>query len=190
MLFEKIPLFILTLAMFLTGCQTFRTAVGDNLSKVRTPTVVSDPCAEADWFEVGRVDALKGGQAENSVYLGRCTHLGYTPNFELYEAGWQKGLTEYCTPEHGFDAGRMGFSYNGICPVHLEPSFLKRFKVGAEIAKLEKENSKIDQEIEENLSLLDDLNPTVTSDKENQIKMLRRARAQNELEIRRLETSG
>ncbi len=135
---------------FLTGCET----IGQSLGKVRNPVVSGDPCGHADWFEVGRVDGLSGVGHEQSMYVGRCLSRGLTIDNELYQAGWQKGLLEYCTPERGFDAGRSGFEYSGVCPSHMESAFLKRFKVGRQIAALERKNAEIESLIDERLAKL------------------------------------
>lgn len=143
-------LLALCLGLLLLGCET----IGQSLGKVRNPTVSGDPCGHADWFEVGRVDGLSGVNQEHSVYVGRCLSRGRVIDVELYQAGWQKGLLEYCTPERGFDAGRSGADYSGVCPSHMEAAFLQRFKIGAKIAALERKNAEIEAQIDARLLLL------------------------------------
>lgn len=139
---------LLGLCFGTTGCET----VGRGLGKVRNPAVSGDPCGHADWFEVGRVDGLSGATQDSSTYVGRCLSQGRDFDQELYQAGWQKGLIEYCTPERGFDAGRSGVEYTGVCPAHMEAAFLKRFKIGAQIAELERKNIAIEAQIDERIA--------------------------------------
>ncbi len=121
---------------------------------INSPTVSGDPCKNADWFEVGRIDGLNGIPSANSTYVGRCKANGVSPNLELYTAGFERGLIDYCTPERAYDAGRAGESYNGVCPKNLEAKFLKRFKVGTEIAVLEKKNAALEGQVDIKLSEL------------------------------------
>lgn len=196
----------------LLGCET----IGQSLGRVRNPAVSGDPCGHADWFEVGRVDGLSGVNQEHSAYVGRCLSRGGTIDVELYQAGWQKGLLEYCTPERGFDAGRSGAEYSGVCPAHMEAAFLQRFKVGAKIAALERKNAEIEAQIDARLLLLsqrpqqsqspdatsstsngsilsDALRRQAASDQKLQIEKelqdLRDLRARNDLTIRELESN-
>lgn len=198
----------------LAACESLKNAIdGDGLSsikRIRNPAVSGDPCGHADWFEVGRIDGLSGIKIDHSSYIGRCEAQGTKVDRELYSAGWQRGLLEYCTPERGFDAGRSGQDYQGICPSHVEAAFLKRFKVGAEIAALDRKNAEIESQVDAKLRQLEslgkqnsDVPPTVLSDalksdgqKERQkelqqeLQRLRDLRARNDLEIRDLESSS
>jgi hypothetical protein len=196
----------------LSACESIKRVInGDGLSsiaRIRNPAVSGDPCGHADWFEVGRIDGLSGIKIDQSTYIGRCEARGTTVDRELYSAGWQRGLLEYCTPERGFDAGRSGQDYQGVCPSHVEAAFLKRFKVGAEIAAIDRKNTEIESQVDAKLRLLESLGkqtqeaqPTVLSDalrtdgpKERQkelqkeLQRLRDLRARNDLEIKDLES--
>lgn len=206
-----VPLCLLSLCLIFLGCET----VGRGLGKVRNPAVSGDPCGHADWFEVGRVDGISGTTQERSTYVGRCLSQGREFDADLYQAGWQKGLIEYCTPERGFDAGRSGVEYTGICPAHMEAKFLRRFKIGAQIAELERKNAVIEAQIDERIAQLaaatastpgsppsrgsilsDALSRQAGSERQNQTQQqklqkelqdLRDLRARNDLTIRELE---
>jgi hypothetical protein len=131
-----------------------------NLGPLNTPTVSGDPCRNADWFEVGRVDGIGGIPLGSSTYVGRCKAQGVAVNDELYNAGWQRGLIDYCTPDRAYDSGRTGHSYAGVCPKNLEGEFLKRFRVGSRIAEIEKKNMQIELEVERRLNELTTLDST------------------------------
>ena len=185
----------------LTACGTMQDGK-PNLGVINRPSVSGDPCRNADWFEVGRVDGLSGIPANASTYVGRCVSLGVAIDDELYTGGWQRGLVDYCTPDRAFDAGRSGESYSGVCPANLEGAFLKRFKLGERISAIEKKNILIESEVDRKLNELQVAQPTTilndalsrnTSARrdqiENDLKRLRDAIAKNESLIRELETS-
>lgn len=186
------------LGLMLIACESLP-VVTPNLGAINTPEVSGDPCANADWFEVGRIDGLNGIPSGSSMYVGRCLSRGHAPNNELYNAGWQRGLVDYCTPERAFDAGRAGESYAGVCPKNLESAFLKKLKVGEQIAQLEKTNVQLELEVDRKLGELSQYEgkPSVLGDalaRQNslqaEIKKLRDALARNETTIRALEGSA
>lgn len=208
---------ILMIAAGGVGCESIPGAT-KAIGAINSPKVSGDPCRNADWFEVGRVDGLTGVPMGNSSYMGRCRSLGIEVDEELYTAGWNRGLVDYCTPDRAFDAGRAGEAYNDICPAHLEGPFLKRFKLGAQISKIEKRNLALELEVDkklEELATLEKADPSnrgilndaltrlpemVGSDTtttrqqreallKNEIDQLRATHAKNELAIRELESS-
>ena len=160
----------------------------NSIPKINRPKVSGDPCANADWFEVGRLDALQGISQSASLYVGRCPNQ---LDSELYNAGWNRGLIDFCRPERGYDAGRSGLEYTGICPVHVEAAFLRAFNAGKEISKLEKDNLLIEQELAQAEALRSPLDPGSPQSKLEQAKLelekLRERRKRNEIAIRNLE---
>lgn len=128
--------------------------VRPSLKGITSPSVSGDSCKNADWFEVGRIDGLNGIPANASTYVGRCEAKHMPIDRELYNAGWERGLVDYCTPDRAYDAGRAGEVYNGVCPKNLEAGFVKRYKVGIEIAQLEKKNAELEGQVDLKLSEL------------------------------------
>lgn len=161
-----------------------------SIGRVNRPTVTGDPCAQADWFEVGRLDGLQGIQEETSAYVGRCRRY---LNEELYLAGWNRGLVDFCTPERAFDAGRSGLDYaDGICPAHAEPTFLQAFKKGRELLKIERENVDLESQIDRLRRLLDSPDTTgmsVVPQVSHDLQKLRDRRARNEELVRAIENA-
>lgn len=209
---------LLLISVLVAGCQSLPGA-SQAIGAISSPKVSGDPCRNADWFEVGRIDGLTGTPMGNSTYMGRCRAQGIDVNDELYAAGWNRGLVEYCTPVRAFDAGRTGQSYSQVCPPHLEPEFLKRFHLGAQISKLEKRNSALESEVDRRLEELADLEKPTTENRgiltdalerlpemmgpntttlrqqreallKNEIDQLRDLHAKNEVAIRELESSA
>lgn len=192
----RTALFSALVLLAFPGCGTTSSGRPD-LGAVNTPTVSGDPCKFADWFEIGRVDGLNGITFSASSYVGRCKSLGTAIDQELYTAGWERGLIDYCTPDRGYDAGRSGESYGGVCPKNVETVFLKRFKVGSEIADLERKNARLESEVNSKQDELDSILkdalqrlPSSVSKKatvEGEIQKLRETVTQNETQIRELE---
>ena len=48
-----------------------------------------------------------------------------------------KGARLYCVPEKGYSEGRRGSAYNGICPVDLEPRFLRAYRDGQDLYRIQ-----------------------------------------------------
>lgn len=198
---KSIPAALAAFAMMSAAACTSVVRVGD-------PSVTGDPCSNADWFEVGRLDGINGIHPENSKYAGSCKAQGKGYDIELYTGGWNRGLVEYCTPERGFDAGRAGEEYAGICPSHVEAKFLERYKVGQKISEIERENARIDRElgrreneVQQTTSILDDalarlpgFDPAPSEDRRKKLQAeiddLKAKRAQNDDQIRSLEASA
>lgn len=186
----------------LQGCESLTGVRAPKLGALNSPSVTGDPCKNADWFEVGRVDGLSGVPLGTSLYAERCRAKGVVVDDELYTGGWQRGLIFFCTPDRGYDAGRAGEAYAGICPKHLEPEFLERFTFGARIAKLEKENLTIEQNIERRRAELERLevnspstqktysNEALARQLQSELLALRDALAKSGFEIRELEASN
>lgn len=117
-------LFMVITAGFLSGCAT--------LSK--------EECEVANWETIGFEDGSKG-YASNRVSNHReaCAEYGVAPNLEKYLAGHKRGIRLYCVPGKGFELGRSGTAYDGICPGDLEQSFLASYRQGFKVHELEVE---------------------------------------------------
>ncbi len=120
----KLPMYILTTLMFVffMGCAT--------LSK--------NECLEADWFEIGHKDGMKGKpRALFQQHVDACIKHGVAPNRDAYYAGRDEGLRIYCTGDNGFEQGRLGRIYQHVCPPDLEPEFLAGYYEGRKIYEYE-----------------------------------------------------
>lgn len=88
-------------------------------------------CLVADWHAVGERDGSDGRPlAHLSKYYDACAQYGVFPDEEAYTAGRELGLTLYCTEDRGYQEGRIGTGYRGVCPVGLEPYFLDGYNAG------------------------------------------------------------
>lgn len=88
-------------------------------------------CASMDWFEYGRRDGSRGAPKEQiDQYRGLCGHEFSSNSEVLYINGRNSGLVEYCTPQNGFEIGRMGGTYLYVCPSLVEPAFISEMRRG------------------------------------------------------------
>ena len=84
----------------------------------------SAECVTADWQAIGYEDGAQGqGAGSFGARRKACAEHGVTPDFQAYMAGRDKGLTQFCRPQNGYQLGKKGYRYSGVCPVELEPEF-------------------------------------------------------------------
>lgn len=122
-----------------------------------TPSKTS--CSQLDWFEIGRADAVQGKPAIGwEKRQQQCLDFN-DANHERYLTGWNGGIDDYCTREHGFVVGRSGLNYERVCPPSPEAEFLKGYELGQRIYTFEKDNLQISEE-------LDRLNTALNKEKE------------------------
>ena len=88
-------------------------------------------CQAVDWREYGRNDGRLGiPSGERAELFAECRELGYPPDLAAYDAGRAEGLAAYCTLETGYEAGREGRRYRGVCPPEAEIAFLQGYEEG------------------------------------------------------------
>jgi len=110
--------FIFFLSIFLTSCATLN----------------KDECRTADWKLIGFEDGSKGYSASRiGDHRKACAEYGITPNLSLYNQGYAEGLHKFCTPANGYNLGRRGSAYHGICSGYDEEYFLSAYKQGKEL---------------------------------------------------------
>lgn len=99
---------ILVLPLWLTGC-----AVMDK-----------DDCLSANWYDLGRIDALRGSYRAEDRAKACAEHQVFLDS-RMYDQGVQEGLRSFCTLQSGRLHGQNGGSYQrGFCPAHTESAFL------------------------------------------------------------------
>jgi len=131
---KKLPMYILTVTIFvfLIGCAP--------LSR--------NECLEADWFEIGHKDGMKGKpRALFQRHVDACIKHGIGANRDAYYAGRDEGLRIYCTGDSGFEQGRLGRKYQYVCPPDLEPEFLNAYYEGREIYEYEKKVAYLERQL-------------------------------------------
>lgn len=120
-------------------------------------TMSEDQCLAGAWGEVGFADGAAGYPASRlSEHAQACARHGVAPDEAIYYSARNDGLRRYCTPAGGFEAGRTGRGYAGVCPADLERAFLPAFRDGEIVHAAEAELSSIRSAISSARSTIDD----------------------------------
>lgn len=109
-------------------------------------------CIDANWYDIGIEQGRNGRTASADFlrpYYKACSKADVTPDAEAYEAGRAEGARYFCRAENGFDVGRQGRQYNGVCDADLEAAFLAEFDKGKELYSYEQPIREIEQDISE-----------------------------------------
>ena len=123
---------LLLLLPFLAGCASLS----------------QEECQSGDWAAVGSNDAMDGRQPSRFAdHIKACAKYDITPDEALYQTGYQKGLTSYCTPSNGFSVGRNGYAYQNICSPATEPEFMRGFLKGSSLHEVETEIAEKEHEL-------------------------------------------
>ncbi|NVJ59953.1 MAG: DUF2799 domain-containing protein [Gammaproteobacteria bacterium] len=121
-------------------------------------TLSKEECRAADWRTIGFSDGARGyASGRISDHREACAEYGVAPNLQQYLAGHKEGIRNYCVPNQGFDLGRRGTQYNGICPADLEPAFLSSYRQGQEIYVIERDIKQFERERNDLISEHDSL---------------------------------
>ncbi len=114
-------------------------------------------CQTADWHTIGYEDGARGLSADA---IGRhrkaCAKSGITANFGAYEEGRQQGVRQYCRPANGYQMGRKGGNYNGVCPLDMEDEFVIAFNEGRELYDLENNVRTVERDLRRVEKQIDD----------------------------------
>ena len=115
-------------------------------------------CLVSDWRTVGFEDGTAGlPQSRIGTYRQACSKHGVSPSLDAYLAGHDEGVQLYCRPARGFEAGRSGATYHGVCPVDLEADFVAEYNAGLHLYELESAVRRIDSQIASNLRAQEDI---------------------------------
>ncbi len=164
-------------------------------------------CQNADWYTFGLADGSNGGGLSNMQgYQMACSKYGVRIDPDMYTKGHEKGIRSYCTPSRGFESGKSGVQYQGVCPPDLEGPFLEAFARGSELhakitdlnnisAQIENHERQIDALEAKKRKLISDKNPEMdratlvresdaihdkVDDLENKIRRLKKIRREKE----------
>ena len=94
-------------------------------------TMSAEQCMAGDWSGQGYMDGQQGlTMSRLDDHAEACAEHGVTPDAAAYAAGRRQGLLQYCTPQKGFEVGRTGSGYAGVCPSGLEADFTYGYRDG------------------------------------------------------------
>lgn len=112
-------------------------------------TLNKDECHTADWQLIGFEDGSKGFVASRiGKHRKACAKYGVTPNLKLYNRGRAEGLHKYCIPVNGFNLGKRGLAYKGICSRYNEKIFVAAYQQGKKLRNAESELYEMQQTLE------------------------------------------
>lgn len=109
----------------------FAVIAGCGLLAGSCASLSEDQCLAGNWDGIGYSDGANGfGTGRFGDHVKACEQFGVVPDQAVYMTGRARGLTTYCQPGRGFQVGRSGGSYGGVCPASLEGPFLGGFSDG------------------------------------------------------------
>lgn len=159
------------------------------LALVGCSHIAKRECMVRDWYEQGRIDGSQGrGSDRLAGHLSSCSDSPEEVS-QVYINGWNAGLTQYCSPQNGFELGAAGRSYSEVCPPLLERVFLAEYQKGQKLLQLEEQNARIESEL---ANLTAQRSPASTEsggEVSQQIRQLLAQREANEREIHRIRNS-
>lgn len=120
-------------------------------------TMSEDQCLAGAWGERGYQDGLEGlAQTRLQTHAEACAKYGVVPETEVYLSAREDGLRSYCTPNGGFQAGRLGRSYAGVCPADAEAEFVPAFEDGRRVYAVEQAVSSAESELSSAVARIED----------------------------------
>lgn len=95
-------------------------------------TYSKQDCEVKDWYQEGFASAREGlTESHINHFRKNCSdEHGVPVDPARFTEGYQKGLTYFCTEQHGRNFGREGKVYQGTCPKETEEKFLKNYESG------------------------------------------------------------
>ncbi len=105
-------------SLFLSGCATLN----------------KNECQTVDWEQLG----LQNGQnGEPQSYIAEhqkaCSQYKLPVDTAKWDAGWQKGIRNYCTPANGLAAGQKGRTDASMCPADQMQQFSYYAQIGERV---------------------------------------------------------
>ncbi len=151
-----------------------------------------DECRTADWESVGYIDGTRGYPSGRvAKHSEACSKIGISPDVDLYEEGRNRGLEEFCTPRNGVRVGEQGSSYSGVCPLDLEPGFMRGYQIGRDLHDLKGHMDQLRSEVQRVQSRLRQKDPPLSDYERDQLiyrlRDLEREYGRAESDYRRVE---
>jgi len=101
-------------------------------------TMSKDECLAGAWGEKGYADGAAGyPMTRLDDHAKACAKYEIAPNPAAYESAREDGLRTYCTARRGWDEGRSGDAYYGVCRPEEEAVFLPAYEDGLRLHTIE-----------------------------------------------------
>jgi hypothetical protein len=177
-------------------------AAGAALAVGSCATMSEEQCLAGDWSGQGYADGQSGlTMSRLDEHAEACAKHGVTPVATAYPAGRRQGLVRYCTPWKGFEVGRTGSGYAGVCPSELEADFMPAYRDGQIVHEVEQALANARSRVDSLGARLEELDDKITAKQaearadgltdeqreqiRNRIQEIRRERADTERDWRR-----
>lgn len=107
-------------------------------------TVSEDVCLAGNWEAIGFKDGANG-KSENRLgkIVEGCAKYGSSVDNQAYWAGYEAGLTKYCTFQRGYSRGESGGSYNQVCSGDLAMDYAPGYEEGHAIYEIHREHKRL-----------------------------------------------
>ncbi|MDO9077358.1 MAG: DUF2799 domain-containing protein [Brevundimonas sp.] len=177
-------------------------AAGAALAVASCATMSKDQCLAGAWGEVGYRDGLEGQPMSLLAdHEKACAEYGVAPDVAAYSSARADGLNGYCRWERGFQEGRQGDTYHGVCTRQQEEEFLPAYQDGQVVYAAEQALTNARSSVASLGSRLEELDDKITAKQaearaegltdeqrdaiRNRIQEIRRERADTERDWRR-----
>lgn len=101
-------------------------------------TMTKDQCLAGAWGEVGFRDGSEGyPMTVLDDHAKACAEYGVVPELAAYRSARADGLNGYCRWERGFQEGREGSTYHGVCTPAQEVEFVPAYRDGQQVHAVE-----------------------------------------------------
>lgn len=168
-------------------------------------TMSKDQCLAGAWGEKGYQDGSNGlPMSRLDDHAKACAQFGVTPEPTAYQSAREDGLSRYCTVPRGFQAGREGSDYYGVCTPEQETDFLPAYHDGQTVHAAEAAVASARSSVESLGGRLAELDDKITAKQaearqdgltdeqrdavRNRIQEIRRERADTERDWRRAQS--
>lgn len=180
----------------------FAAAGGAALALGSCATITKDQCLAGAWGEVGFRDGSEGyPMSVLDDHAKTCAEYGVVPEPAVYRSARADGLNLYCRPERGFQEGREGDTYKGVCTPAQEEAFLPAYQDGQTVHAVEQALARARSSVESLGSRLEELDEKIRAKQaearaegltdeqreavRSRIQEIRRERAETERDWRR-----
>lgn len=164
----------LLLTLFLAACAS--------LSK--------EECRSGDWHTIGVTDGQKSQLRDRiAKHQKACDRMDITPDIKAWNAGREKGLLNYCTPQNAYSIAKWGGTVNPICTPAQARTLAQAYAVGQRYYEIGEDISAANSDISEIDTTLREFSSDLSYEDAQRKNRLRGERLRLQNQIHRLESS-
>lgn len=122
-------------------------------------------CMALDWQQIGLEDGQNGRDvSEANRFQEGCEKHGIEVDLDAYETAHNEGLRTFCRADNGFETGKSGYQYTGICPTDLAGDFLQEYEIGVRFYYVYRDISQIESTMSGNIDTIGKLERGIVTD--------------------------